>query len=464
MKAIATFLIIALVFYSNQVPVSAWIQTAPSEPTPLEKLIQRHYLELFELATNIRLSDQAIEIYKKQLKKQKEAEEARLKTEIKSIKADIEKAREELKALNRDRGDSGDMEARRHLIHCRIQKARKTLREKEIALEKGLDIRYDNKFAKLEILQKWPERYRKLQQMIAENRIHERKFSDYKDVGFRGGPFEKQEEDIKIGREAIDELKSQNMLPPSVEDEEIASYIRNLALKIARHSDLQVPLEVTVLRSEEVNAFALPGGFLFINTGLIEKAANEAELAGVIAHEIAHSAARHGKRLMGRANIANIVFQAAQLAAMIFTGGASSIATYYLLQYGFYGLGLVLSLSLLGVSRDFEIEADILGTQYLWHANYYTGGFIDFFERMAQEEGYVKGLSWFRTHPPFAERMTRTYEEIILLPEQPEPQYDSAQFREMKKRLSSLLEELRKRDENAPTLRRVYDCDDVEPE
>jgi predicted Zn-dependent protease len=223
-----------------------------------------------------------------------------------------------------------------------------------------------------------------------------------------------------------------------------------------------VPLEVTVLRSEEINAFAVPGGFLFINTGLLEKAGNEAELAGVMAHEIAHIAARHGKRLMTKAQIANIAFQAAQLAAMIFTGGISSIASYYLFQYGFLGLGLVLNLTLLGVNRDFEIEADILGAQYLWKANYHTGGFIDFFERMAKEEGYIKGLSWFRTHPPFAERMTQTFEEIKILPTQEEPRMDSTRFQEMQQRLTEILTEKKEIDKNAPTLRRVYDCDDVE--
>ncbi|MFN0086452.1 MAG: M48 family metalloprotease [Blastocatellia bacterium] len=134
------------------------------------------------------------------------------------------------------------------------------------------------------------------------------------------------------------------------------------------------------------------------------------------------------------------------------------------LQYGFYGLGLVLSLSLLGVSRDYEIEADILGTQYLWHAGYNTKGFINFFGRMAAEEGYVTGLSWFRTHPPFYERMEKTYREIVLLPKQTEVIDDSSQFHQMKERLKASEKEMEDLDRKAPTLRRVYDCDDVPAE
>ena len=114
---------------------------------------------------------------------------------------------------------------------------------------------------------------------------------------------------------------------------------------------------------------------------------------------------------MRRATIAGIIFQAAQVAALIFTGGVVGIGTYYALQYGFFGLGLLLSLQLLGKSRNFEIEADILRVQYLWNAGYNNRGFIDFFDKMAQEKGYVRGMSWFRTHPPFYQRMEQAWKE-----------------------------------------------------
>jgi beta-barrel assembly-enhancing protease len=442
-------------------PTPALAAAAAAQP-PVSDLVAKSYAELFELAPTLELPRGEIEDYRRLLRDRERAEERELSRQRKAIEDRISRAREDLRDLNRSSDGSHAVEDRRHELHCMIQLSREQLKEFELALEQGVSIRYENLRAKLDILQDWPERYRRAQAKLADGRAVEREFGDFRDVGFRGGPFEGQEEDLEKGREAIEQLKRRDLLPPEVEDEEIVEYIRSLASRIARHSDLRIPLNVSVLKSEEINAFALPGGYLFINSGLIAKAGDENELAGVIAHEIAHIAARHSDRLMGRANIANIIFQAAQVAALILTGGVGSLATYYMLQTGFFGLGMVLSLSLLGVSRDFEIEADILGTQYLWHANYDTRGFVNFFGRMAEEAGYVTGLSWFRTHPPFAERMTRTFEEIVFLPEQEEPILDSTEFRQVQERLREIIQEMKDRDRDAPTLRRVYDCEPYE--
>ena len=163
-------------------------------------------------------------------------------------------------------------------------------------------------------------------------------------------------------------MRTMGAMPPEVDDPEVTEYVQQVAERIADHSDLTVPLEVTVLASDEINAFALPGGFLFVNSGLIEKAETESELAGVLDHEIAHVTARHGARLQKKAKFTSILYQAAQMASVILTGGAAGIGTYYALQYGFMGLGMVLNLTLLGVSRDFEQEAYQLGAQYAWNA------------------------------------------------------------------------------------------------
>ena len=184
----------------------------------------------------------------------------------------------------------------------------------------------------------------------------------------------------------------------------------------ASGSDLAVPLKITLLESPEINAFALPGGFLYVNRGLIEAVDDESQLAGVIAHETAHVTARHSHRLMKKATIAAIIYEAARIGTVIATGGAAGIGAYYAIQYGFYGLGLALNLELLGVSRDYELEADQLGVQYAWNAGYDPSGFIRFFDKMAHEEGYVRGASWFRTHPPFYQRMVQTQREIEFLP------------------------------------------------
>jgi predicted Zn-dependent protease len=272
-----------------------------------------------------------------------------------------------------------------------------------------------------------------------------------KDIGFRVIAAN-QQDDIKRGQQAVEEMKRAGLLPPEVEDKAIQRYVNDLAEKIAKNSDLKVPLHVSVLQSREINAFALPGGYLFIERGLLEAADDESELAGVIAHEIAHDAARHSNKLMKRATIASIFYQAAQVAAIILTGGVAGIGLYYAIQYGFYGLGLVLNLKLLGVSRDYELEADQLGIQYAWKAGYDPSGFVRFFDKMATKEGYVNSVSWFRTHPPFYQRMVDSEREMMFLPKNPQAIVQSSAFEAMKKELAPITAKAEKEDVNKPSL------------
>jgi predicted Zn-dependent protease len=223
---------------------------------------------------------------------------------------------------------------------------------------------------------------------------------------------------------------------------------------------MTVPVKVTVLRSKEINAFAMPGGFLFIDTGLLEKADSETELAGVIAHELAHVSARHGSKMMKRATLANLFLQSAQIAAIIATGGIASIGMYYAMQGGFFGLGMVLDLSLLGVNRRFEAEADQLGAQYAWRAGYDPRGFITFFDKMASEKGYVQSASFFRTHPPFFERILSTFSEIEYLPKSEALKVDSTDFREFKQRLTEAVKKESLSDKKKPTLNREPECEE----
>ena len=255
------------------------------------------------------------------------------------------------------------------------------------------------------------------------------------------------------------------MLPKEIEDPVVTEYVNPIAQNIARNSDLKVPLHLTVLNSKEVNAFALPGGYLFVNRGLLEETQTEAQLAGVIAHEISHDVARHGNRLMKRATIASIVYQAAQVAALIFTGGAAGIGTYYALQYGFQGLGLVLGLQLLGVSRDYELEADLLGVQYLWKSGYNPEGFIQFFDIMASKEGYVEKTSFFRTHPAFYDRIVTAYREISFLPKQEQVVDNTSEFQSVKAHLEDIAKSLDAEDKDRPTLfKREKGCEETNPE
>jgi peptidase M48-like protein len=435
--------------------------------TTASEMIRKSYLELFELKDLGKFSASEINGIEAQLKKEQAAEDNRLKKEEDRIKKETDAARERLKQLNKKASrDDSSATAQRTQLHCEVLRLEDQLRKTNLQREKGVPIAYQNKFAKLDLIQKWPALRQEIERNIEVGQARQRRFGDIDDIGVRDlgieNLAEKQQSDIKTGKEAIDEMKRQGLMPKEVEDKDTGKYIQSLAEGIARNSDLRIPLKVTLLDSMEINAFALPGGFLFVNSGLVNKAESESELVGVMAHEIAHAAARHGARLMKRAQIASIFFQSAQVAAIIFTGGAASIGSYYALQYGFYGLGMVLELTLLGVSRDYESEADQLGAQYAWQAGYDPKGFITFFDKMANEEGYVRSASFFRTHPPFLERIMSTFSEITYLPPRKELRMDSSAFHDAKERMRLLTRKRETEEKDRPTLRgKDEQCDGV---
>ena len=370
----------------------------------------------------------------------------RFKDHTKLYSKQLDAARKELK-----QGGPKLADDRRHTLHCQIQNLELLRSEAEILSGQAIPNAYDNLNAKLDLLQQWPAQYAAAQVALDNGSYNQRRWADVKDIGFReiaSG----QRNDIKIGQDAVNELKRTGLLPPEVESKAVQQYVKNVADRVAQHSDLKVPLHITVLQSKEINAFALPGGYLFVERGLLEATDDEAQLAGVIAHEIAHDTARHGAKLMKRATIAGIFYQAAQVAAVVLTGGVAGIGLYYALQYGFYGLGMVLSLKLLGVSRDYELEADQLGIQYAWNAGYDTTGFTRFFDKMATKVGYVNGVSWFRTHPPFYQRMVEAQREVMFLPKGKEQIVQTPEFLQMKKDLAPIVAEANKEEKEKPSL------------
>ena len=429
----------------------------------LSQLVGRPYLDLLELAPTVSFKPPEFEELRKELARQREAEKERLKQEEKKLDGHLETFKDQLKSLNKEASrDTEKMAERRKTIHCEIQKLEKIRGEKRVEREHGMPVAFDNKLAKADLIQQWPAKKTEIGRIIAEGRARERRFGDVEDIGVRKISSD-QEKDITLGEEAIRNMKTYNLMPPELEQKEATAYVRNLAERIALSSDLTVPVKVTVLRSEEINAFAMPGGFLFINTGLLQETESETELVGVIAHELAHVSARHGAQMLKRATMANLFLQAAQLAAIIATGGVAGIGTYYALQYGFVGLGLMLDLSLLGVNRKFEAEADQLGTQYAWRAGYDPRGFITFFDKMASEKGYIKSASFFRTHPPFFERILSTVSEIEYLPKSEALKLDSTEFRQFKQRLADTVKKEASADKKKPTLKREPECEE-EPE
>jgi predicted Zn-dependent protease len=197
-----------------------------------------------------------------------------------------------------------------------------------------------------------------------------------------------------------------------------------------RNSDARVPFIIKVIDNEEVNAFALPGGFFYVNTGLILAADNEAELAGVMAHEIAHVAARHATKNATRQEIFNLAS-----IPLIFVGGP---AGYAVRQF----MGLAVPLSFLKFSRNSEREADLLGLEYQYASGYDPQEFVRFFEKLhSQEKKQKHGFmaKAFATHPMTGDRIKRAQEEIAkYLPPKEEYIVDTSEFDAVKARLAEI--------------------------
>ncbi len=448
-KSIALVLCEALVLLPTTGGGAVGQQQSPPLPVQtlsLREYLQKFYLELFELAPKLEFTAGEIEAQRNALKSGEDICLDRFKNHSKQYGKQIDAARQNLK-----KNTATLNEEQRKEVHCNIQNLDLLKGEADVLAGQAIPTAYDNLSAKLDLIQQWPAQYKQIQQEIASGSYHTRRWGDVKDIGFRQIE-PNQQDDIKRGAQAVEEMKRLGLMPPAVEDKAIQEYVRSVAERVAKRSDLKVPLHIEVLQSREINAFALPGGFLFIERGLLEAVDDESELAGVIAHELAHDTARHSNKLMKRATIASIFYQAAQIAAVVLTGGAAGIGMYYALQYGFYGLGLVLDLKLLGVSRDFELEADQLGVQYAWNAGYDPTGFIRFFDNMATKKGYVNGVSWFRTHPPFYQRMVQTEREIMFLEQKPNAIVQTSAFEQMKKDLAPVAAKAEKEEIGKPSL------------
>jgi len=266
-----------------------------------------------------------------------------------------------------------------------------------------------------------------------------------RDVG-KGVNFYSIEKEIALGKGLAQQVEKQAKL---INDPVIAEYVNRVGQNLVRNSDAKVPFTIKVIDSEEVNAFALPGGFFFVNSGLILKAESEAELAGVMAHEIAHVAARHGTRQATRGEIAQV-----GMIPLIFMGGWTG--------YGIYQAASVLvPIGFLKFSRGFESEADMLGLEYMYKSGYDPTAFVDFFENVQSMEKKKPGTmsKVFSTHPMTDDRIKAAQEEIQkILVAKPEYVVNTSEFNDVKGRLAMLHNRRKidtKEDSNRPRLRRA---------
>ena len=253
------------------------------------------------------------------------------------------------------------------------------------------------------------------------------------------------EKEVAMGKQYASMIESSVKM---VSDPVISEYVNRVGQNLVRNSDAKVPFTIKVIDSDEVNAFALPGGFFYVNSGLVLAADEEAELAVVMSHEIAHVAARHATRQMTRGNIVNLA-----AIPLIFVGGGIGYAVRS-------AAGLGLPLTFLRFSRGFEAEADYLGLQYMYKAGYDPQAYITFFEKLQAKEKKKPGSlsKAFSTHPQTPDRISNSQREIArILPAREQYVISTSEFDDVKARLAAI-ENRRKTlgpaKDNQPSLRR----------
>jgi predicted Zn-dependent protease len=270
-----------------------------------------------------------------------------------------------------------------------------------------------------------------------------------REIGKRGlGNWYSTDGEIKMGKQYADEIEKTTKF---ITDPVVVEYVNRIGQNIVKNSDCKVPFTIKVIDSDEINAMALPGGFFYVNSGLILAADEEAELAGVMAHETAHVCAHHAAREMTRMNIAQI----------------SMIPLMIMLPYDWTGYGiyeaaqLAIPITFLQFSRDFEAQADYLGVQYMYRAGYDPQAFITFFEKIQALEKRKPGLvaKAFSDHPQTPDRILHSQEEIArILPAKQDYLVTTSEFEDVKARLARIENKRRLTDTKGvtrPSLRRA---------
>lgn len=234
------------------------------------------------------------------------------------------------------------------------------------------------------------------------------------------------EKEVALGRQLAAEVDRQAKF---VDDPVITEYINRVGQNVVLHSDAKIPFTIKVIDSDEVNAFALPGGFFYVNKGLILAADNEAEVAGVMAHEVAHVAARHAMENQAKGMLAEIGL----LAGSIFLGGIGGMLINNAAQFGAL-------LGFMKFNRNAESEADVLGVQYLYAAGYDPNAMSTMFEKLSAKNKKKPGTisKLFSTHPQSIDRMEATRVLVSRFPEKEEYVLSTSEFQRVKARLLRL--------------------------
>ena len=292
-----------------------------------------------------------------------------------------------------------------------------------------------------------PEPGDDLKKNIKKGSVDDVSAAGTRDIGGRGmGNWFSTDWEVRNGKSYAMEIERSSHL---ITDPVIVEYVNRVGQNIVKQSDAKVPFTIKVLDSDEINAMALPGGFFYVNSGLILACDEEAELAGVMAHEIAHVSAHHAARQMTRMEYAQI-----GMVPLMFIGGYTGYGIYEAAQ-------IAVPLTFLSFSRSFEAQADYLGVQYMYRAGYDPQAFVSIFEKLQALEKRKPGVlaRAFSDHPQTPDRIAASEEEIAtILPARPDYVVSTSEFDDIKSRLARLQNKRKvdgSKDGNKPTLRRT---------
>jgi len=253
------------------------------------------------------------------------------------------------------------------------------------------------------------------------------------------------EKEIAVGKQYANEI---DQSARQIKDPLVSEYVNRLAQNLGRNSDLTIPLTVKVLDDPSLNAFALPGGFLYVNSGLILAADEESQVAGVVSHEIAHVAARHWASQQTK----SMLMQLAMI-PLIFVP-----MSYPIYMGAMQGMQIGIPMVFLKFSRSAEAEADLLGLEYMYKAGYDPTAYVTFFSKIIEKERSSPGSmsAIFASHPPTPERILAAEENIkTILPQREQYLVSTSEFEDVKARLQTIMTARKKDDKkDGPTLRK----------
>ncbi len=292
-----------------------------------------------------------------------------------------------------------------------------------------------------------PEPGDELRKNIKKGSVDDVEAAGTRDIGGRGmGNWFSTDWEVRNGKSYAMEIERSSHL---ITDPVIVEYVNRVGQNIVKNSDAKVPFTIKVLDSDEINAMALPGGFFYVNSGLILACDEEAELAGVMAHEIGHVSAHHAARQMTRMEYAQI-----GMVPLMFVGGYTGYGIYEAAQ-------IAVPLSFLSFSRSFEAQADWLGVQYMYRSGYDPQAMVQIFEKLNALEKRKPGVlaRAFSDHPATPDRIANSEEEIAtILPARPDYVVSTSEFDDIKARLARLQNKRKvdgSKDPNKPSLRRT---------